>query len=60
MYVRSILVDLSSFVNATNVCFMVILAQIPIQILGCFYRVAVCRLISLHIDIDFVFVDRLG
>ena len=53
MYVRSILVDLSSFVNATNVCFVVIHAQITPRLLGCFHRGAVYRLIPAHIDIDF-------
>jgi len=53
MYVRSILVDLSAFVNATNVCFVVIHAQISPRLLGCFHRGAVYPLISTHIDIDF-------
>jgi len=60
MYVRSILVDLSSFVNATIVCFVVILAQIPIWLLGCFHRGAVYPLISAHIDSEFMIANRLN
>ena len=59
MYVRSILVDLSAFVNVINVCFVVIHAQISPRLLGCFHRGAVYSLISTHIDSDFTIANRL-